>query len=98
MMEHPDHLNQVFLTLFLSFLVSAEGINADAQKVKTIKDWPIPKTLTEVCSFHGFATLHHFTGDLLEDLAPLWLLLLIARDKMSFTGLLQPLGHLKKLS
>lgn len=38
--------------------MSAEGINADLKKVKTIKDWLIPKTLTELHSFHSLTSFY----------------------------------------
>ena len=33
--------------LFLGFLVSFQGISADHDKVRTIKEWPKSKTITE---------------------------------------------------
>ena len=41
--------------IFLGYVVSAQGIKMDPDKVKAILDWPIPTTLTEVRSFHGLA-------------------------------------------
>ena len=42
--------------IFLGFVVSSKGVSADPQKVKAIVDWPKPKNIHEVCSFHGLAT------------------------------------------
>ncbi|KAL1189304.1 RNA-directed DNA polymerase-like protein [Cardamine amara subsp. amara] len=39
--------------VFLGFVVSADGIKVDEAKVKAIKEWPSPKTVGEVRSFHG---------------------------------------------
>ncbi|XP_048234359.1 uncharacterized protein LOC125370939 [Ricinus communis] len=36
--------------VFLSFVVSAKGIEVDEEKVKVIKDWPTPKNTSEVKS------------------------------------------------
>ena len=50
-----------FLTnklLFLGYIVSSDGIHVDEDKVKAVRDWPSPKTLTEVRSFHGFVTFY----------------------------------------
>ena len=41
--------------VFLGFVVSADGVKVDEEKVKAIKDWPSPKTVGEVRSFHGLA-------------------------------------------
>ena len=50
-----------FLTnkvIFLSFIVSSEGISVDPQKVRVILDWPNPKNIHEIQSFHGLASFY----------------------------------------
>jgi len=41
--------------VFLSCVVSGEGIQVDESKNEAIKSWPILTTIIEVCSFHGLA-------------------------------------------
>jgi len=41
--------------VFLRFVVSADGIKVDEEKVKAIREWPNPKNVSEVRSFHGLA-------------------------------------------
>ena len=51
----------VFMTnslLFLSYVVSSEGINVDEEKVKAIREWPTPKNVCDVRSFHGLETFY----------------------------------------
>jgi hypothetical protein len=61
--------NQLFLNLkkcsfmtdsllFLGYVVSSEGIHVDEEKVRAIREWPAPKTVGEVWSFHGLATFY----------------------------------------
>ena len=44
--------------VFLGYIVSAKGIEADEENVKAIKEWPTPKSITEVRSFHGLASFY----------------------------------------
>ena len=51
----------VFMTnslLFLGYVVSSEGIKVDEVKVKAIREWPTSKNVSDVRSFHGFATFY----------------------------------------
>jgi len=51
----------IFLTsrlVFLRFIISSEGVHVDEEKVKAIRDWPKPETITDVRSFHGPATFY----------------------------------------
>lgn len=41
--------------VFLGFVISSTGIHVDEEKVKAIKEWPIPKAVSEVRSFLGLA-------------------------------------------
>ncbi|XP_028556926.1 uncharacterized protein LOC110109044 [Dendrobium catenatum] len=43
---------------FLGFVISAEGIHMDPQKVAAIRDWPPPKSLFDIRSFHGLANFY----------------------------------------
>jgi len=46
--------------VFLSYGVTAHGIEMDEEKVKAIQDWPTPKSVSEVISFHGLASFYSF--------------------------------------
>ena len=58
--------------VFLGYVVSAKGIEVDEEKVKSIKEWPTPKSIIEVRSFHGLASFYrHFVKDFSTIAAPL---------------------------
>ncbi|KAL7596133.1 hypothetical protein Lser_V15G29757 [Lactuca serriola] len=40
------------------YVVSSQGVAVDEEKVKSIQDWPTPKTISEVRSFHGLASFY----------------------------------------
>ena len=44
--------------MYLGFVVSAEGLNMDPKKVKEIVEWPSPRNVFEVRSFHGLASFY----------------------------------------
>ena len=43
---------------FLGFIVTPDGVSADPEKIKSIVEWPIPKTVHDIHSFHGLATFY----------------------------------------
>ena len=44
--------------MFLGFVVSAQGIQVDEEKVRAIQDWPSPTSVSKVRSFHGLASFY----------------------------------------
>ena len=34
--------------VFLGFVVTADGIHVDEEKIQAIKDWPVPKNVSQV--------------------------------------------------
>uniref|UniRef100_A0A2N9HYM8 Reverse transcriptase domain-containing protein n=1 Tax=Fagus sylvatica TaxID=28930 RepID=A0A2N9HYM8_FAGSY len=43
---------------FLGYIVSDKGISMDEERVRAIMEWPIPKTVGEVRSFHSLTTFY----------------------------------------
>ena len=44
--------------MYLGFSISKEGLKMDQEKVKEILEWPSPKNIFEVISFHGLASFY----------------------------------------
>jgi hypothetical protein len=44
--------------VFLGYVVTAQGIKMDEEKIKAIRDWPTPKSVNEVRNFHGLASFY----------------------------------------
>ena len=58
--------------VFLGYVVSTIGIEVDEEKVKAIKEWPTPKSITEVRNFHDLASFYQrFVKDFSTLAAPL---------------------------
>ena len=43
---------------YLGHIVSKDGIEMDPKKITAIKDWPVPKTVTEVQRFLRFTNYY----------------------------------------
>ena len=44
--------------VYLGFVISKEGLKMDPEKVQAIRNWPTPRSVFEVRSFHGLASFY----------------------------------------
>jgi len=44
--------------VFLGFVVSGSEIQVDESKLQAVKDWPTPKNVSQVRSFHRLASFY----------------------------------------
>ena len=44
--------------IYLWFVVSKEGLKMDLKKIQAIINWPTPRSIFEVRSFHGLASFY----------------------------------------
>nr|KYP69622.1 Retrovirus-related Pol polyprotein from transposon 17.6 [Cajanus cajan] len=44
--------------VFLGFIISKKGVHVDPEKIKAIQEWPTPKSVGDIRSFHGLASFY----------------------------------------
>ncbi|WZZ83832.1 hypothetical protein YC2023_104404 [Brassica napus] len=44
--------------LFLGYIVSGKGLSVDMSKIDAVRSWPVPKSISDVRSFHGLASFY----------------------------------------
>ncbi|CAL9132715.1 unnamed protein product, partial [Musa textilis] len=44
--------------VFLGYVISKDGISVDQSKVEAMKTWPVPKSISDVRSFHGLVSFY----------------------------------------
>ncbi|XP_031378285.1 uncharacterized protein LOC116193683 [Punica granatum] len=44
--------------VFLGYVVSQHGIEVNEEKIKAIREWPTPTTISEMRNFHGLASFY----------------------------------------
>jgi len=69
--DNELYINLTNNLIFLRFVVSSQGTHIDEDKVKRIREWPTPKSATEVRSFHSLTTFYqHFIRNFSSLVAP----------------------------
>ena len=43
---------------FLGFIITPDGVSTDPKKIRSVVEWPTPKNIHDVRSFHGLATFY----------------------------------------
>ena len=46
--------------IFLGFVVNKSGVHVDPEKIKAIQEWPVPKNVGDIRSFHGLASFYRW--------------------------------------
>ena len=58
--------------MFLGFVVSEHGLRVDEAKIRAIQEWPTPRSIGDVRSFHGLASFYRqFVWDFNTIVGPL---------------------------
>ena len=69
--------------IYVGFFNSKEGLKMDPEKVKAIQEWPSPKNISEVRSFHGLSSFYQkFIRNFSKISAPI--IETIKKDKQPF--------------